>query len=74
MKKYKSALLKHNNACRNKATIKNCVSCGSTLPKNGMKAYGTYLRNKKNELVGKFIFCQLRCATHYATAKWLGVK
>ena len=55
MKKHKSALLKHNNACRNKATIKNCVSCGSTLPKNGMKAYGTYLRNKKNESV---IGCQ----------------
>ena len=65
---------KRNSACKNKATIKNCVSCGSTLSKNRLGAYGTYLRNKKNEWVGKFIFCQLRCATHYATAKWLGVK
>ena len=65
---------KRNSACKNKPTVKNCVSCGSTLSKKRFSAYGTYLHNKKNEWVGTFIFCQLRCATHYATAKWLGVK
>ena len=66
---------KNNSACKGTPTVKNCVSCGSTLNiKDGFGAYGAYLRNKKNEWVGKFIFCQLRCATHYATAKWLRLK
>ena len=66
---------KRNSACKGQPNIKKCVSCGSTLnSKARFGAYGSYLRNKKNEWVGKFIFCQLRCATHYATAKWLGVK
>ena len=66
---------KNNSACKGTPTVKNCVSCGSTLnTKYRFGAYGTFFRNKKGEVGGKFIFCQLRCATHYATAKWLGVK